>query len=204
MINIMNRERQIPPILHSRHRCVKVVHDDKPRGGNRRGNCAFYGFFGRLRMPSGKWLDHGSKSAIAVRSSVWMLGSRSNRYSRYRYGSKPFSLAVSTRLYAMALALAPRGVFANRKFFRPITNRLMERSLRLLSSSRCPPSKNVVSFDHWFRQYAKPPAPRRSWAVPVRSAPQAMPKTRPAPADLTSAALRGVLLASRPSGRIQS
>jgi hypothetical protein len=33
-------------------------------------------------------------------------------------------------LYIMALALAPRGVFENKKFFRPITNGLMERSLR--------------------------------------------------------------------------
>ncbi len=59
-----------------------------------------------------------------------MLGSCSKRYSRYKNGFNPFSFAVSTMLYVTALALAPLGVLANRKFFLPMTNGLIDRSLR--------------------------------------------------------------------------
>lgn len=53
----------------------------------------------------------------------------------------------------MALALAPRGVLENRKFLRPITNGLIDRSQWLLSSFKFPSSKNTTSLSHWFRQY---------------------------------------------------
>jgi len=53
-------------------------------------------------------------------------------------------------LYTTALDVAPRGVFEKRKFLRPMTNDLMVRSARLLSSSRRPSFKNAVSFSHWF------------------------------------------------------
>src|SRR5690606_11309832 len=53
----------------------------------------------------------------------------------------------------MALEFAPFGVLLNKKFFLPITKGLMERSLRLLSISNRPSSKNTISLCHCFRQY---------------------------------------------------
>ena len=53
----------------------------------------------------------------------------------------------------MALAFAPLGVLAKSQFLRPMTNGLMERSLRLLSSSSRPSCRKASSLSHWLRQY---------------------------------------------------
>src|SRR5699024_8099000 len=55
--------------------------------------------------------------------------------------------------YNNSTDFAPFGVLLKRKFFLPITKGLMERSLRLLSISNLPSSKNTISLCHWFRQY---------------------------------------------------
>ena len=55
-------------------------------------------------------------------------------------------------LYIIAEPLAPRGVFENRKFFRPVTNDLIERSARLLLSSTLPSSGKLLELSHRFRQ----------------------------------------------------
>jgi len=102
----------------------------------------------RLRIDSGKTFDQGSNVSNALELLVSILGNCSNRCSRYKNGFRSFSFAVSTMLYVTALALAPRGVFENRKFLRPITKGLIDRSLRLLSISKCPFSKNAVSLFH--------------------------------------------------------
>src|SRR5690625_2285899 len=49
--------------------------------------------------------------------------------------------------------MVPLGVLLNKKFFLPITKGQMERSLRLLSISNRPSSKNTTSLCHCFRQY---------------------------------------------------
>ena len=48
----------------------------------------------------------------------WAKGSFSNRSRRYQYGSRPFALAVSIKLYNNALAVAPRGLPENSQFLR--------------------------------------------------------------------------------------
>src|SRR5699024_4921757 len=90
---------------------------------------------------------------IASLFVVSIFGSCSNRYFRYSNGIRLFSFAVSTMLYIIALDFAPFGVLLNKKFFLPMTKGLMERSLRLLSISNLPSSKNTISLCHWFRQY---------------------------------------------------
>ncbi len=97
--DVEQRKRQTPHTLRFSRLRARVMHsNNQPRQGTQRGDFSCYAFFPRLRIRSGRRSDHGSNSSIAARSSVRMLGNRSNRYSRYRYGSSPFSLAVSTRL----------------------------------------------------------------------------------------------------------
>ena len=64
-------------------------------------------------------------------------GSFSNSSRRYQYGSRPFALAVSIRLYSSALAAAPRGLPENSQFLRPITNGRIACSQELLSGVSC-------------------------------------------------------------------
>jgi hypothetical protein len=67
-----------------------------------------------------------------------MFGIFLNKYSRYFIGFSLFSLAVSTILYIVALAFAPRAVAENKKFFLPITKGFILLSALLLLSSVLP------------------------------------------------------------------
>lgn len=73
------------------------------------------------------------KSPVAA---VLMRGAAMHR----ALGSWPLTLAVSTKLYSCALAVAPLGVSLNSQFLRLITNGLIARSAALLSMGRNPAS----------------------------------------------------------------
>ena len=60
-------------------------------------------------------------------------------------GFRPFALAATAIEFMPADASAPRGVSLNRKFLRPMTNGLMPRSARLLSSGGLPSSSAPVA-----------------------------------------------------------
>lgn len=107
----------------------------------------------RLGIQAAMLLNQGASLLSASGSAgLGSCGSRSNRCCKYRCGLRSLALAISTMLQMIGLALAPRGVLLNRKFFRPITTCLIERSLRLLSISSRPSCKNTFSFSHWFVQ----------------------------------------------------
>ena len=78
-------------------------------------------------------------------SLSFRLGAFVKTYLRYLYGSRPFPLAVSMTLKAIALALAPDGVLANNQFFLSMTNSLILLSARLLSISSLPrPFREII------------------------------------------------------------
>lgn len=81
--------------------------------------------------------DHGiseSRKTGSPGSPGSALGISSRSHYSYLRGFRPFALAVTTIEYMPADASALRGVSLNRKFLWPMTNGLMPRSARLLSS----------------------------------------------------------------------
>ena len=80
----------------------------------------------------------GTREDAQFGSRSARLGASLSTQDKKRYGSRPFSFAVSIRLKITALPFAPLAVLANRKFLREITKGLMLRSARLLLSSMRP------------------------------------------------------------------
>lgn len=77
-------------------------------------------------------------------------GSSVRTASKYRYGSRPFALAVSTNVYTMAIESAPFVVSQNNQFSRPTAKGRMAFPAKLLEMSTSGCSKKAFKYSFWF------------------------------------------------------